>query len=120
MNAEQRLAELLETVETPTNKPVTISDLADLLSDHDFALVRLTLESATVAEVPEEATPEQSMIMRATALKMQDALAALRSSTGLLLSSPERQSMIDQLAAAGEWPDEVKISEESRRAYIED
>ena len=36
------------------------------------------------------------------------------------LISADRQAQIDQLAAAGEWPDEVKLSEESRRDYVED
>jgi len=109
MNAQQRLAHLLEIVETPTGRSITISDIESVLTPLDFAIVRMTLKAATMPAIPDGASETDILIANAIAEKMQDATAAMRGG-GLLLSSPERQAMIDQLATAGNWSNEVRDS----------
>ena len=107
MSPEEKLAHLLESVFIPTDRPVTISDIESVLDDLSFARVRMTLDAATVPVIPDGASEVEVLMARMIAKKMEDAVHAMRGS-GLLISSPERQGMIDQLAAAGQWPDAVR------------
>lgn len=101
MNAQERLNYLLETIVTPTNTGVTLAMIEDTVGHAAWPLVRLTLQSATVPA-------SDSQVDQLIAVQMGDALAALRSATGLLLSPQIRQDMIDLLASRGSWPDSVR------------
>ncbi len=100
MNAETRLAELLETVWVPTNKAITLSEIRGALTVEAYALVRLTLEAAMV---PADDSIEAKLI----AAEMTDAIGAMRT-VGLSLSSPDRQAVVDLLAFRGQWPDAMR------------
>lgn len=102
MTATEIVGYLKETEWRPTNALITLGQLRESLESipDAYAIVRLTLEAATV---PKNETPTAMM----AAAEMADALAALRS-TGLSISAPDRQMTIDHLAAAGGWPDEVR------------
>ena len=108
MTPQERLDYLLESVFVPTNRLVTISDLESTLDDFGFALVRLTLDTASQPQIVDGMSQVEILIARATAKKIEDAVEAMRSTDGLSLSTPARQAVIDQLAIAGEWPDTVR------------
>lgn len=110
MTAQERLDQLLSIIETPTNTPVTLAMIRDALPIDGYVLVRLTLEAA---KVPADATKESQFM----ATEMMDAIAALRSDNGLLISSPDRQAIIDQLAAAGKWPGDLRDTVKSFGVY---
>jgi hypothetical protein len=101
MTTDDRLAYLLESEFTPTHTGVTLAMIRDVLSPEEYAMVRLDLEAATV---PKDDTLQSKLI----AAEIVDALAAMRSSSGLSLSPHDRQGTIDQLAVAGQWPDSVR------------
>jgi hypothetical protein len=90
MNAETRLAELLETQWVPTNKAVLFADITAVVGLEATALVVGTIKAAGA----------QNPLM--------DTILIAMSTVGLSLSTAERQGVIDMLAAAGSWPDEVR------------
>jgi hypothetical protein len=90
MNAETRLAELLETQWVPTNKAVLFADITAVIGLEATALVVGTIKAASA----------QNPLM--------DTILIAMSSVGLSLSTAERQGVVDMLAAAGSWPDEVR------------
>ena len=100
MTAQERLDHLLAPAGIPTGISVTLAHVQEAIGDDAYTLVRLTLEAATVPQ-------DETIAAKRAATDMADAIAAMRVS-GLLLSPPERQDMIDQLAVAGEWPDSVR------------
>ena len=104
MTAQERLAELLEVVETPTNALVTIGSIRDSigLTVEQYGLVRGTLETA-IATLKADADPAK----RIQGIDLQDALSAMLAG-GISLSGADRQSTIDLLAVFGQWPDAVR------------
>ena len=90
MNAEQRLEYLLETQWAPTNKAVLFADITEAVGLQAAALVVGTVKAASATN------------------PLMDTILIAMSSVGLSLSSAERQGVIDMLASAGEWPDEVR------------
>jgi hypothetical protein len=89
MNAEQRLEYLLETQWAPTNKAVLFADITAVVGLEATAMVVGTIKAASAAN------------------PLMDTILIAMSSVGLSLSTAERQGVIDMLADAGEWPDEV-------------
>lgn|GEM_PF-2299072 len=91
LTPEQLREQLLEVVEIPINVQVTFGDIETVLQDDTAAeLVTSTVKSAGDMSA-----------------RLYSAFIAL-SGNGLNLSLPERQEMIDQLAASGSWPDQVR------------
>lgn len=90
MSAETRLAELLETEFVPTNKAVMFADITSAIGLEATALLVGTMKAASAAN------------------PLMDTIIIAMSTNGLSLSSPERRAVIDQLAAAGSWPDAVR------------
>jgi hypothetical protein len=90
MNAEQRLEYLLETQWAPTNRAVLFADITAVVGLEATAMVVGTIKAASAAN------------------PLMDTILIAMSSVGLSLSTSERQGVIDMLADAGEWPDEVK------------
>jgi hypothetical protein len=100
MNAEQRLAYLLESVFVPTNALVTIGMIRNALPTETYGLVLATFAGAKIPA-------SNSFADIAKAAEMESSFIAM-SGSGLGLSTPDRQAVIDQLAAAGEWPNAVR------------
>jgi hypothetical protein len=90
MNAEERLAWLLETEWVPTNRQVLFADITAVVGLEATALVVGTMKAASATN------------------PLMDTIIIAMSTNGLSLSTPERQDVIDQLAAAGDWPNEVR------------
>jgi hypothetical protein len=90
MTAKQRLEYLLETQWVPTNKAVLFADITAIVGLEATALVVGTVKAASA----------QNPLM--------DTILIAMSSVGLSLSTSERQGVIDMLAAAGSWPNEVR------------
>ncbi len=90
MSAQERLDYLLEVVETPTNQLVTVAAIVSAVGLDAGRLVVGTIQAGAA----------QDPILAAS-------LQAL-STVGMSLSSADRQMLIDELAAAGQWPDSVR------------
>ena len=105
MTAQERLDYLLGNVSSPTNAAITLASIKDVLPVEAYALVRLTLEGATV--VPDDTPADELIQAKMIAAEMADALSALRT-VGLSLSGDDRQTVVDMLAVAGSWPDAVR------------
>ena len=90
MNAQERLAYLLESVWVPTNKQVLFADITGAVGLEATALVVGTIKAAAASN------------------PLMDTILIAMSSVGLSLSTAERQGVIDSLAIAGEWPDAVR------------
>jgi len=90
MNAQERLAYLLESVWVPTNKQVLFADITGAVGLEATALVVGTIKAAAASN------------------PIMDTIIIAMSTNGLSLSSTERQGVIDSLAIAGEWPDAVR------------
>ena len=90
MNAQERLAYLLESVWVPTNKQVLFADITGAVGLEATALVVGTIKAAAASN------------------PLMDTIIIAMSTNGLSLSTTERQGVIDSLAIAGEWPDAVR------------
>jgi len=90
MNAEERLAYLLESVWVPTNATITVAEIVNAVGLDAGRLVVGTLQ-AGAAQDPILAASYQAL-----------------STVGMSLSGADRQELIDQLAIAGNWPDAVR------------
>jgi hypothetical protein len=91
MNAEERLAYLLESVWVPTNATITVAEIVNAVGSLDAGrLVVGTIQSASSQDPLVESS--------------HNAL----STVGMSLSGMDRQELIDQLAIAGEWSDAVR------------
>jgi hypothetical protein len=90
MNAEQRLAYLLESVWVPTNATITVAEIVNAVGLDAARLVVGTIQ-AGAAQDPILASSYQAL-----------------STVGMSLSGADRQGLIDQLATAGQWPDAVR------------
>jgi hypothetical protein len=90
MNAQERLAYLLESVWVPTNKQVLFADITGAVGLEATALVVGTIKAAAASN------------------PLMDTILIAMSSVGLSLSTADRQGVIDSLAIAGEWPDAVR------------
>jgi hypothetical protein len=90
MNAEQRLAYLLESVWVPTNATVTVAEIVNAVGLDAARLVVGTIQAGAVQD-PLVASSHNAL-----------------STVGMSLSGQDRQSLIDQLAVAGNWPDSVR------------
>lgn len=88
--AEQIANALAELVEQPVELPITVSEITNAVGMDGARLVVGTIQQA--------ATQDPLLGPSLTAL----------STTGMRLDSPERQGMIDQLAVAGSWPDQLR------------
>jgi hypothetical protein len=88
--AQELLDALLVVVETPTNDPVRFSDIESLAGFEAANLVYGTLEAAK-AQMP-----------------LLGSVITAMSTTGLVLSDPARQAVVEQLAALGKWPQELQ------------
>ena len=90
MNAQERLAYLLESEWVATNKSVLFADITEVIGLEATALVVGTIKAAS------------------TANPLMETILIAMSTVGLSLSTAERQSVIDALAVAGQWPDSVR------------
>lgn len=90
MNAQERLDYLLATEFVPTNRQVLFADITAVVGLEATALVVGTMKAASASN------------------PLMDTIIIAMSTNGLSLSSPERRAVIDQLAAAGSWPDSVR------------
>lgn len=88
--AQERLDYLLSTEFVPTNKQVVFADVTAVVGLEATALVVGTMKAASATN------------------PLMDTIIIAMSTNGLSLSSPERRAVIDQLAAAGNWPDAVR------------
>lgn len=100
MTNEERLAYLLEIVETPTNALVTIGGIREALTPEAYGMVLATF---AVAKIPQS----KDLVAIAQAAEMEASFIAM-SGGGLSLSSSTRQAIIDTLAVAGSWPNPVR------------
>jgi hypothetical protein len=100
MTPQERLDHLLTDVWVPTNEVITLAVIREALPTQDYGLVLVTLANA---KKPQADTPEAI----AAATEMEGVFIALNGA-GISLSSPDRQTAIDQLASAGSWPDTVR------------
>ena len=91
MTPQQRLLYLLETATEPTNTQVTFALIEAAVGFAGANLVAGTIQAAT-AQMPLLAT----------------VMTAMSTPAGLSFSSPQRQAIIDALAAAGNWPESLK------------
>jgi hypothetical protein len=92
MTAQERLDYLLEQITTPTNRQVIVADIINAVGLEACGLVLGTLQAAATNN-PILAAAYQALV-----------------TVGISLSDDLRQSMIDQLAVAGSWPDLVRDS----------
>lgn len=90
MTAQERLDHLLAPAGLPQDTLITVGHITDAVGMDASRLVIGTVQAGA----------DQDPLLQA-------AMHALYT-TGMLLSPPDRQDMIDQLALAGEWPDEVR------------
>lgn len=90
MNAEQKLAYLLESVWVPTNATITVAAIVEAVGLDAGRLVLGTIQAAS-AQDPILASSYQAL-----------------STVGMSLSGDDRQGLIDALATAGQWPDAVR------------
>ena len=90
MNAQERLEYLLETEFVPTNATITVASIV--------AAVGLDAGRLVVGTINVAATQDPILAASSQAL----------ATVGMSLSSPDRQSLVDQLAVAGSWPDSVR------------
>lgn len=100
MTPQERLDYLLTDVWVPTNAVISLAVIRAALPQQAYGLVLVTLANA---KKPQADTPEAI----AAATEMEGVFIALNG-PGISLSSPDRQAVIDQLAAAGQWPDAVR------------
>jgi hypothetical protein len=91
MNAEQRLAYLLESVWVPTNATITVAAIVEAVGSLDAGRLVVGTIQARAAQDPILASSYQAL-----------------STVGMSLSGADRQGLIDQLAIAGQWPDAVR------------
>ena len=101
--AAEILQLLLEDVWIPVDVGVTIAAVETALAAMPGA-ADLVLATFTAAQQPTAATVEAI----AKAGRMQSAFIAMSSEKGLLLSTADRQEMVDLLAVGGGWPDAVR------------
>lgn len=90
MTPAERYQQLLEDVWVPTNKQVLFADITAVAGMSATALVVGTMKAASASN------------------PLLDTVIIAMSTNGLSLSSPERQGVIDALAAAGQWPDQLR------------
>jgi hypothetical protein len=90
MTAQERLAYLLESEWVATNKSVLFADITEVIGLEATALVVGTIKAASAAN------------------PLMETILIAMSTVGLSLSTAERQSVIDSLAVAGQWPDAVR------------
>lgn len=90
MTAAERLAYLLESVTSNTNRTVIVADIINTVGVEAGGMVLGTLQSAAASN-PILAAAYQALV-----------------TVGISLSDDLRQGMIDQLAVAGNWPDSVR------------
>lgn len=88
--AAERLAYLLEPVTTSTNRQIIVADIMAAVGVDAGRLVLGTLKAASDVD-PILAAAYQALV-----------------TVGISLSDDLRQTMIDQLAVAGNWPDSVR------------
>jgi hypothetical protein len=91
MNAEERLAYLLESVWVPTNATITVAEIVNAVGSLDAGRLVVGTLQAGASQDPILAASYQAL-----------------STVGMSLSGADRQGLIDQLAIAGEWPDSVR------------
>jgi hypothetical protein len=91
MNAEERLAYLLESVWVPTNATITVAEIVNAVGSLDAARLVVGTLQAGASQDPILAASYQAL-----------------STVGMSLSGQDRQGLIDQLAIAGQWPDAVR------------
>lgn len=101
------LAHLQETEWVPRGRGATLTEVQAAAGEHAM-LVDLTLHRIKNPVITEEMTPEQVAELQVMAERMQQACSTMVQPTGLDLSPPARQAMVDMLAAAGQWPDSVR------------
>jgi hypothetical protein len=91
MNAEQRLAYLLESVWVPTNATITVAEIVNAVGSLDAGRLVVGTIQAASSQDPLVASSHNAL-----------------STVGMSLSGMDRQELIDQLAIAGEWSDAVR------------
>jgi hypothetical protein len=107
MNAEERLAWLLETEWVPTNRGIVLRDIYAAAGAYENQ-VALTLRQVKNPVFPEGTTVEQQNQALVLAEQVEQACFAMSTKDGLLLSDTKSQSLIDILAQLGGWPDETR------------
>jgi hypothetical protein len=91
MNAEERLAYLLESVWVPTNATITVSEIVSAVGSLDAGRLVVGTLQAGASQDPILSASYQAL-----------------STVGMSLSGQDRQELIDQLAIAGSWSDAVR------------
>lgn len=95
MTPQEKLDWLLETVHTPTDELITFSHITAALGNDLAATEATALVVGTI-----KAAAAQNPLL--------DTVLIAMSTSGMSLSMPARQTIIDQLAVAGNWPDALK------------
>jgi hypothetical protein len=90
MTAQERLTELLTVEWSPTNRTIVFADIATVVGLEPTALVVGTMKAASATN------------------PLMDTIIIAMSTNGLSLSTPERQGVIDMLAATGQWPESLR------------
>lgn len=88
--ADEILSDLLVDIWVPTNAAITVAEIVDAVGKDAARLVIGTLQAG--------ASQDPLLASSSNAI----------STVGMSLSSIDRQEMIDQLAAGGSWPNEVR------------
>jgi len=107
MNAEQRLAYLLESVWVPTNRGVVLRDVYAAAGDAE-GLVALTLRRVKNPILSDEMSDAERNQAEVLAEQVSQACIAMSTKDGLVLSDEKSQALIDILAYLGNWPDAVR------------
>jgi len=101
MTPQERLDYLLETETINTNRQVIVADMIQAVGVEGCGLVLGTLQAAAASN-PVLAAAYQALV-----------------TVGISLSDDLRQGMIDQLAVAGEWPNELRDAVKALGRYTQ-
>jgi hypothetical protein len=107
MNAEQRLAYLLESVWVPTNRGVVLRDVYAAAGDAE-GLVALTLRRVKNPILSDEMSDNARNQAEVLAEQVSQACIAMSTKDGLVLSDEKSQLLIDILAHLGQWPNSAR------------
>jgi hypothetical protein len=107
MNAEQRLAYLLESVWVPTNRGIVLRDVYAAAGDAE-GIVALTLRRVKNPILSDEMSDNARNQAEVLAEQVSQACIAMSTKDGLVLSDEKSQLLIDILAHLGQWPNSAR------------
>jgi hypothetical protein len=107
MNAEQRLAYLLESVWVPTNRGIVLRDVYAAAGDAE-GIVALTLRRVKNPILSDEMSDAERNQAEVLAEQVSQACIAMSTKDGLVLSDEKSQLLIDILAHLGQWPNSAR------------